>query len=322
MSSETNKKNEFDFIKEQLRPLTYGKKEARNLIDDCAFFNNVKGLTVSVDSSIEGVHVPTGTAIEIQSKRSVLRALSDLAAFGAKPLCVFIAINLPKGIKHRFLEKISLGLEIVLSEYNIFLAGGDISSYEGPVSFSVTVVGEKAGKISGRSGAKKGDLVVMTGNLGDAYMGRMLIQNNNYNIDKKETKDLINKFYNPLPRINLGMKVNKYATSIIDISDGFLSELRHICINSKVRASINIDKLSLSKVVKSLINIKKVKYFDILTGGDDYELLYTINPINIARLDDESSVIGQIVEGSEIKILDKNSLALKFENKELGYKHF
>ena len=81
--------SEFDYIQTYLRPLTRGKKEARDLIDDCAYFKKIKGLTISVDSSIEGVHVPSGTDINLQAERSVLRALSDLATFGAKPLCFF-----------------------------------------------------------------------------------------------------------------------------------------------------------------------------------------------------------------------------------------
>ena len=318
----TSKKNEFDFIKEQLNPLSYGKKEARNLIDDCAFFKNVKGLTISVDSSIEGVHVPTGTSVGIQSERSVLRALSDLAAFGAKPLCIFASISLPKTFKYRLLKEIALGFKRVLDDYKIFLAGGDISSYEGPLNFSITVLGEKTTNISGRSGAKPGDLVVMSGNLGDAYIGRMLIEKNYYDLKKEEIKKLIKKFYKPSPRINLGMTINKFSTSAIDISDGFLSELNHICVNSNVGAFINVEKLPLSKVLKSVMENKKIRYLDILTGGDDYELLYTVNPSNIGRLDSESSVIGEIVKKSGIKVISKNSLALKFKKDEFGYKHF
>ena len=318
----TSKKNEFDFIKEQLNPLTYGKKEARNLVDDCAFFKNVEGLTISVDTSIEGIHVPTGTSVEIQSERSVLRALSDLAAFGAKPLCIFAAISLPKTFKYRLLKEISLGLKRVLDDYKIFIAGGDISSYEGPLNFSITVLGEKTTNIAGRSGAKPGDLVVMSGNLGDSYIGRMLIKKNYYDLKKEETKKLIKKFYKPSPRISLGMIINKFSTSAIDISDGLLSELNHICVNSNVGAFINVEKLPLSKVLKSVIENKKIRYLDILTGGDDYELLYTVNPSNIGRLDSESSVIGEIVKKSGIKVIGQNSLALKFKKDELGYKHF
>ena len=87
-------------------------------------------------------------------------------------------------------------------------------------------------------------------------------------------------------------------------------------------AFINVEKLPLSKVLKSVMENKKIRYLDILTGGDDYELLYTVNPSNIGRLDSESSVIGEIVKKSGIKVISKNSLALKFKKDEFGYKHF
>ena len=93
--------NEFSFIKNKLRPLSFGKKEARELSDDCALFTNINNAVISVDSSIEGVHIPLGTDIDIQARRSVLRALSDLATFGATPLSIFSSINVPSSFKNK-----------------------------------------------------------------------------------------------------------------------------------------------------------------------------------------------------------------------------
>ena len=316
------KLSEFDYIQTYLRPLTRGKKEARDLIDDCAYFKKIKGLTISVDSSIEGVHVPSGTDINLQAERSVLRALSDLATFGAKPLCFFSSINIPKNINCNQLKLVARGFERVFKNFDVFLAGGDISSYGGPLCFVITVVGEKAKRIPGRSGAKPGDLIVMSGSLGDAYIGRMLIENKRFSVSKIGKTRLIKKFIRPYPRINTGCTVAKFATSIVDISDGLLSEMDHICKNSKVGANILIENLPLSSDVKNLVLQKKVKYVELLKAGDDYELLYTIDPKNRSRLDSESSVIGQIVKDEGIKLSSKNSLNISIKNNELGYKHF
>ena len=101
--------NEFSFIKNKLRPLSFGNKEARELSDDCALFTNINNAVISVDSSIEGVHIPLGTDIDIQARRSVLRALSDLATFGATPLSIFSSINVPSSFKNKDLDKIADG---------------------------------------------------------------------------------------------------------------------------------------------------------------------------------------------------------------------
>ena len=171
--------NEFSFIKNKLRPLAFGNKEARELSDDCAFFSNINNLVISVDSSIEGVHVPFGTDISVQARRSILRALSDLAAFGSKPLCVFSSVNIPKNFINKDFDKIADGFRKALIEYNIFLAGGDTTSYPGPPIFTITALGDNGAKKVGRSGAKKGDLILVSGEIGDSFIGLQLLQKNN-----------------------------------------------------------------------------------------------------------------------------------------------
>ena len=98
--------DEFSFIKNKLKPLAFERKEARGLSDDCALFPNIDNLVVSVDSSIEGIHVPIGTDISVQARRAILRAISDLATLGAQPLCVFSAINIPKSFRNIELDNI------------------------------------------------------------------------------------------------------------------------------------------------------------------------------------------------------------------------
>ena len=313
--------NEFNFIKNKLKPLTFKKEEARGLSDDCAFFNNLNDLVVSVDSSIEGVHVPLGTDIDIQSRRAILRAISDLATFGSTPLCVFTAMSLPSSFKQVDFEKIAEGYRKALIEYGIFLAGGDITSHEGLAVFSITVFGDKGNIKLGRNKAKPGDLIVLSGIVGDSFLGLELLKNN-IPINSLEDKNLINKFLIPDPKIELGKKIKSFATTIIDISDGLLSELNHLCENSDVGANIYMRDIPFSISANQYIQSNLYKHIDLITGGDDYELLYTVDPKDKKLIDESSFIIGQIVSDKTINLYSKEDNLININNRITGYKHF
>ena len=313
--------NEFNFIKNKLKPLTFKKEEARGLSDDCAFFNNLNDLVVSVDSSIEGVHVPLGTDIDIQSRRAILRAISDLATFGSTPLCVFTAMSLPSSFKQVDFDKIAEGYRKALIEYDIFLAGGDITSHEGLAVFSITVFGDKGNIKLGRNKAKPGDLIVLSGIVGDSFLGLELLKNN-IPINSLEDKNLINKFLIPDPKIELGKKIKSFATTIIDISDGLLSELNHLCENSDVGANIYMRDIPFSISANQYIQSNLYKHIDLITGGDDYELLYTVDPKDKKLIDESSFIIGQIVSDKTINLYSKEDNLININNRITGYKHF
>jgi len=313
--------NEFSFIKNKLRPLSFGKKEARGLSDDCALFPNINNLVISVDSSIEGVHIPIGTDVSIQARRSILRALSDLATFGSKPLCVFSSVNIPNSFVNKDFDKIADGFRKALIEYDIFLAGGDTTSYPGPPIFTITALGDNGAKKVGRNGAKKGDLIVVSGEIGDSFIGLQLLQNN-IEVSFEEDKTLINKFLIPNPRIDIGKIIVNYATSIIDISDGLLADLDHICKNSNVGAEIYIKDIPFSIGAQNYINSNVFNHISLITGGDDYELLYTIDPKDINKIDASSSIIGKITDGDGLSLYSTNNKLIDSSEKFMGYKHF
>ncbi len=314
--------NEFNFIKNKLKPLTFNKKEARELSDDCAVFDSLKDLVVSVDSSVEGVHVPVGTDLVIQSRRAILRAISDLSTFGSSPLCVFAAMTLPSKFKEFDFEKIAEGFRKALIEYDIFLAGGDITSHTGYPIFSITVLGDKGNIELGRNKAKAGDLLVVSGSIGDSFIGLKILTNKNLMINSIEAKELINKFLIPNPKIELGKNIKLFATSIIDISDGLLSELNHLCENSKVGADIYMKDIPFSGIAKKYLDTKVFNEIDLITGGDDYELLYTINPKDKNLLDESSYIIGQIISEKKINLYSKDNKLIDINDKNTGYIHF
>jgi thiamine-monophosphate kinase len=314
--------DEFSFIKNKLRPLAFERKEARGLSDDCALFPNIDNLVVSVDSSIEGIHVPIGTDISVQARRAILRAISDLATLGAKPLCVFSAINIPKLFRNMELDNIAIGFRKALIEYDIFLAGGDISCYSGPLIFSITALGDKGNNKLSRNGARKGDLIVLSGEIGDSFVGLNLLTKKIVSLNIEEDKDLINKFLIPNPKIETGLKITNFSTSIIDISDGLVADLEHICKNSNVGAEIYLKDIPFSTGSKKYIDSNVFNYVDLITGGDDYELLFTINPEDINKLDQDLYVIGKVIDGEGVKVysVDNNLVGIKEESR--GYKHF
>jgi len=314
--------NEFSFIEKKLKFLTYGNPEARNLKDDCAFFSNVSNLVISTDNSIEGVHVPIGTDVQIQARRSVLRALSDIATFGADPFCIFSSISISKEFENVNMDKIAFGFKEALIEYDMFLAGGDTSCYDGPLMFSITVLGNNGKKESGRKGARPGDLLVISGEIGSSYIGLKLL---NGEISKNKVKNyeyLVNKFLIPNPRIELGKRISTFASSIIDISDGLLADLKHICDINNVGAKIESKNISVYNEIKNLLEVNTLNDIDLMTGGDDYELLYTIKPEDSHLLDEDSTIIGEITLDNELKIINRENKVIIIDNEFKGYNHF
>lgn len=315
-------KNEFNFIQSKLKPLSFNNKEARGLSDDCAIFNNLNDLAISVDTSVEGVHVPIGTDIGIQSRRAILRALSDLATFGSSPICIFAAMTLPKSFQESDFDRIAEGYRKALIEYDIFLAGGDITSYDGLPIFSITVLGDKGNVELGRNKAREGDLIVVSGSIGDSFVGLNLLMDDDLKQKSLVDNSLVNKFLIPNPQIELGKNIKMFATSIIDISDGLISEIKHLCENSKVGADINIIDIPISSEAKKYIDSNIFNHIDLITGGDDYELLYTIDPKDENLIDENSSIIGKIISGNKINLYSKDKNLIDVNKIILGYKHF
>lgn len=315
-------KNEFNFIQSKLKPLSFNNKEARGLSDDCAIFNNLNDLVISVDTSVEGVHVPIGTDIGIQSRRAILRALSDLATFGSSPICIFAAMTLPKSFQESDFDRIAEGYRKALIEYDIFLAGGDITSQDGLPIFSITVLGDKGNVELGRNKAREGDLIVVSGSIGDSFVGLNLLMDDDLKQKSLVDNSLVNKFLIPNPQIELGKNIKMFATSIIDISDGLISEINHLCENSKVGADINIIDIPISIEAKKYVDSNIFNHIDLITGGDDYELLYTIDPKDENLIDENSSIIGKIISGNKINLYSKDKNLIDVNKIILGYKHF
>ena len=315
---------EFDFIARRLRPLA-GARGALGLTDDAALLDPTPGrqLVLTKDAMVAGVHfLPDDPAGQIAQK--LLRVnLSDLAAMGAAPLSYLLALARPKKIADEWLAEFCAGLAADNAAFAIALLGGDTVSTPGPLTLSLTAIGEvPRGAALLRSGAEPGDDIWVSGTLGDAALGLKVLRG-----ELEPTEDaragLIERYRLPRPRLALGQALRGIASAAIDISDGLVADLGHILETSGVGAELNADALPLSPIARDLPGARDAA----LAGGDDYELLFTAPQERRAeikalsrRLDLPLMRIGAIRAGSRLRILDAEGQAVEPPSK--GWQHF
>lgn len=266
--------------------------------DDCALLTPQPGqqLAMSMDMLQEGVHFLPDADPYLLGQRTLLVNLSDLAAMGAKPLCFTLALSLPARVE-KWLECFSAGLAEVGHAHDCPLVGGDLTSTHsqcGVMTFCVQVHGEvPEGRAIKRSGAKVGDLIYVTGTLGDAAAGLILLQEDGSDsaLSKAQRSDLVTAFYQPESRIEAGIALRDIATAAIDLSDGLASDLPHILRASGVGAIIETQNLPLSDAFCALLPDAN-RLTLALGGGDDYELCFTLPPQAINEMETRLRTVG------------------------------
>lgn len=324
---------EFQLIQKYFKPLTKNCQAAAGLTDDVAKFSLKKNeeLVISKDLFVEDVHfLLKDGGFKIASKLLATN-LSDLASSGAKPLYYMLGFSKNKNLDQKFYQEFAKGLSKVQDDFKIYLIGGDTVSSEKLV-FSITIFGTvKNDKNLARNKAKNGDLIFVSGSLGDSYLGLKLTAKK-LSLQKKY-QYLINRHFFPTPRIKLGQKLaeKNLSNCAIDISDGFLADLNHICQASKLNAEIKIENIPTSNSAKNiLVADKSFNILDLLSGGDDYELIFSSNPKNYKKIINLSkqlkldiTCVGEFKKSTNkkfgIDLLDKKNNKIKFEK--LGYQH-
>jgi thiamine-monophosphate kinase len=307
--------HEFELIKKYFKPLTKNNKLAQNLADDVAKIEIKKDeeLVVSKDCFVEDVHfLQRDGGFKIASK--LLRVnLSDLAAAGATPLYYLLGFSKNKKTDEKFISEFARGLKSVQDEFNLVLIGGDTVNSD-KLFFSVTIFGAvKKGKILSRNQAKPGDLIFVSGTIGDASIG----------LKGSKEKYFLDRHFFPTPRIELGKELLKQNLSkcAIDVSDGLLADLRHVCEESKLTAEIHLEKIPISS--------SKSNVLDLISAGDDYELVFTTAKNNSKKISAlakklklKLTCIGEMKKmqkNSPIILLNKNLQEIKI--KKFGYEH-
>jgi thiamine-monophosphate kinase len=300
--------------------------------DDAALLAPPAGheLAVSTDTLVGGVHFPFATSAHDLGWKALAVNLSDLAAMGATPAWSLLALTLPEATREFVAEFID-GYAELAAQHGVALVGGDTT--RGPLAVGVTVHGFVApGRALRRDGAQPGDLVFVTGTLGDAAAGLRCLDRGDarahalFNAPADTRETLIARLNRPTPRVAAGAALRDFASACIDISDGLLADLGHISARSGVGIEIEADALPASSALLSLFDREECLLLQA-TGGDDYELAFCVPPAcagevqrDLARIGCGATRIGRVVAGERVRLFDADGSELVPERS--GWDHF
>lgn len=268
---------EFEIISRCFAPLA-GKAESFALTDDAAVWPVPSGreLVVTTDSIVAGVHFLTDDPPDLVAAKALGVNLSDLAAMGAVPEIYTLAAAWPEATDISWIERFAAGLKTEQERYAISLCGGDTVATPGPMTLTVTAMGTvEAGQALRRNGARSGDLIFVSGTIGDAALGLRCLKEGAGGLPAPLMDYLVERYRRPRARVSLGRRLQGLATSVIDISDGLVADMTHIVNQSSVAAAIDLDRIPLSDAARAMCSDSQDRIVDVLVGGDDYELLFT-----------------------------------------------
>lgn len=328
--SPSTKPSEFELIARYFAPLARSSPGAYGLLDDAAVISPASGneLVVKSDAIVAAIDFPPDAAPDLIARKALRVNLSDLAAKGARPCAYLLDLILPPEIDEAWIAAFAAGLSADQNEYGVALVGGDMSSTSGPVVIAVSALGEvPVGRIIRRGGAQAGDSIFVTGTIGDAALGLRVLQGALPGLDGAAAAFLLQRYRLPQPRVTLGPQLIGIATASIDVSDGLVADLRHLCSVCGLDAVVAAHSVPLSAAARAAIGRGLGALAAALTGGDDYELLFTA-PAGaapaIAALASNAGVpiteIGRIEPGAGVRLVAADGREIAVET--AGYRHF
>lgn len=318
---------EFELIRRYFMPLARLRGSHSVVVgpgDDCAVQRVPSGcdLVFSIDTLVEGVHFPLNYRPDYLAWRTLAVAASDLAAMGADPSCFTLALTLPE-VNEPWLRDFALGLGQAAESFGLALAGGDTT--RGPLTLSVQVHGfVEQGSAICRSGARPGDLIVVSGAFGDAGAALGYLEAHGCPETHNPTADeqfVLERYHHPQPRLKLGVALRHLASAAIDVSDGLMADLNHILEASAVGASVERARVPISPALTRLKGDAAIDY--ALHSGDDYELCATIPKASWANasqlLKQQLTVIGVIESAPGLRLDGADVLS---GSGAVGFDHF
>lgn len=315
--------SEFSVIADFLAPLATSKA-ALGLSEDVAILAPRKGreLVVTTDAVVAGVDFFADDPADAIARKALRVNLSDLAAKGAEPFGYLLTLMLPKPIGTPWLRRFAAGLAADQKEFGITLLGGDLSATPGPLSISVTAFGTvPRGKAILRRGARLGDIVFVSGTIGDSGAGLAAI------LAKRRAPDLIARYRVPLPRLALGRGLRGIASASLDVSDGLLADLGHIADVSKVHILVDAARVPLSPALRKAWGKDAAVVLRAATAGDDYEIAFTAPRRARAKVlaaakavSTKVTEIGWVMKGRGVALLGADGKPVAVDRK--GWEHF
>lgn len=292
--------------------------------DDCAIQRQTadQELLTSTDLLIEGVHFDLRwTSFEDLGRKSVAVNISDIAAMGGTPQSLFLGVACPQTITSADLQQFTSGFLDEAKNYSTVLAGGDTSRSTGPLIISVTVQGViSQGKAIRRSGAAPGDAIYVSGNLGDSALALQQLQQG-----QPPLSVLAVRHHRPQARVSLGQLLaeQQLASAMLDVSDGLLADLGHICDDSQVGAAIEIGRLPLSPIFQAAVKGDSHLLDLALSGGEDYELLFTSAQQDLEHRSDLNPQVRRIgIVTAETGIRCRQPDGQLYQSSRGGFDHF
>lgn len=323
--------DEFRLIADLFAPLSRRCPGALGLTDDAAFLPPPPGgadLVLTMDTMVAGVHFLPDDPPDLVARKLVRVNLSDLAAKGAVPQAVMMSAAFPIGTGMDWLRAFADGLAQDVDRFQLALIGGDTVSTPGPLTLTLTAFGHvAAGRGIVRSGARAGDRIWVSGTIGDGVAGLKAVQGQLAGLDRADLDYLAGRYRLPTPRVELGVRLVGVAHAGMDVSDGLIQDLGHLAAASGVGAVIQAEQVPLSPAAQSAMKCHQMTLAILLSGGDDYEVLFTApcGADQILRsLSGEIGVtltpIGVMVTGDKVIVHDHAGQPLNLGQG--GWRHF
>jgi thiamine-monophosphate kinase len=317
-----------------LAPLAQGYPGAFDLRDDCALIRPAPGneLVLKIDPVAEGVHFLADDAPEDVAWKALAVNVSDLAAKAAQPVGYLMALSFPEAPDAGWLSRFAAGLAEAQVRFGCHLVGGDTDRRPGPLTITITVVGEvEQGRMVRRGTAQAGDLLLVSGTLGDAALGLALARDPTlavrWGLTQGEAKHLLRRYRRPEPRLALADALRQHASAAMDISDGLAKDLTRMCAASDCAGRVRFADVPLSPAAAKALAADSGLVPHIIAGGDDYEVLAAVpsgraSTFVAAALGSGATVtrIGEVVPGSGILIEGPDGPPLTLDSP--GWDHF
>ena len=312
--------HEFELIKNYFQKLSKKSLGSLNLNDD-VFFDKKNNLVISVDTYSEGSHFINFKKPDLVIKKIIRSSISDLICKGVQPKYYFIsASGNKKSFSKSNLSKIRKSLNQEQNKYKIFLSGGD-TIFSSKLSFTIISIGFSK-TIVYRNKAKINDDIYVSGNLGDSYMGLLLLKDK-IKISKGPLKKyFINQYYMPNIQLKLVEKIKNFANTSIDISDGLLTDLDKMINTQNLSYQIKLKDIPISSNLKKTLELKNLAKINYISKGDDYQVLFTASKSKRRIISKTSSNYGvKITRIGSIKASSKKSTIFDHKNKQISLKN-